>query len=44
MLAVEPTTEMTSTSRPRGLIEANITAVGAHNEMLSNSIDRVLKA
>ena len=44
MSAVEPTTEMTSMIETSRLIEANINVMKAHNEMLSNLIDRVLKA
>ena len=44
MSAVEPTTEMTTMIETSRLIEANINVMKAHNEMLSNLIDRVLKA
>jgi flagellar basal-body rod protein FlgF len=44
MSSVEPTTEMTTMIETSRLIEANINVMKAHNEMLSNLIDRVLKA
>jgi flagellar basal-body rod protein FlgF len=44
MSAVQPTTEMTTMIETSRLIEANINVMKAHNEMLSNLIDRVLKA
>jgi len=44
MSGVQPTTEMTNMIEISRLIEANINVMKAHNEMLSNLIDRVLKA
>jgi flagellar basal-body rod protein FlgF/flagellar basal-body rod protein FlgG len=44
MSSVQPTTEMTSMIETSRLIEANINVMKTHNEMLSNLIDRVLKA
>ena len=44
MSSVQPTTEMTTMIETSRLIEANINVMKAHNEMLSNLIDRVLKA
>jgi flagellar basal-body rod protein FlgF/flagellar basal-body rod protein FlgG len=44
MSSVEPTTEMTSMIETSRMIEANINIMKTHNEMLSNLIDRVLKA
>jgi flagellar basal-body rod protein FlgF/flagellar basal-body rod protein FlgG len=44
MSSVQPTTEMTTMIETSQLIEANINVMKAHNEMLSNLIDRVLKA
>jgi flagellar basal body rod protein FlgG len=44
MSTVQPTTEMTSMIETSRLIEANINVMKTHNEMLSNLIDRVLKA
>jgi len=44
MSSVEPTTEMTNMIETSRLIEANINVMKTHNEMLSNLIDRILKA
>jgi flagellar basal-body rod protein FlgF len=44
MSDVQPTTEMTTMIETSRLIEANINVMRTHNEMLSNLIDRVLKA
>lgn len=44
MSDVQPTTEMTTMIETSRLIEANINIMQAHNGMLSNLIDKVLKA
>jgi flagellar basal body rod protein FlgG len=44
MSSVQPTTEMTSMIETSRLIEANLNIMKTHNEMLSNLIDRVLRA
>ena len=44
MSDVQPTTEMTTMIETSRLLEANINIMQAHNGMLSNLIDKVLKA
>ena len=44
MSDVQPTTEMTTMIETSRLIEANINIMQAHNGMLSNLIDKILKA
>ena len=44
MSAVQPTTEMTTLIETSRLLEANVNIMKQHNEMLSNLIDRILKA